>query len=202
MAGVPTSDLSAYARIRNAALAAFARDGVEASSIREIARAAGVSPGLVQHYFATKAALRDAVNEHVIALVAAPFEDVPLDPSGDDPFQALGDRITALVGAHPEAVRYAARAIVEGDDAALRLFDAFIAIAGTLWERLADAGLLREDLDREWTALHVVIFNLATVLFRPAIERHLPAPFLEPEQLQRWNVATTDLLREGAFRRR
>jgi AcrR family transcriptional regulator len=201
MATVPASDLAAYARIRNAALASFARDGVEASSIREIAREAGVSPGLVQHYFPTKAALRDTVNEHVIALVAEPFRDVPLDPADGDPFEELGNRITALVGEHPEAVRYAARAIVEGDAAALALFDAFIAIARGQWEQLAEAGLLREELDRDWTALHVVIFNLATILFRAAIERHLPASFLEPEQLRRWNVATTDLLREGALRR-
>ncbi|UUZ44910.1 TetR family transcriptional regulator [Janibacter limosus] len=38
-------------RIRTAALALFAEHGVAATSLREVARSAGVAPGLVGHYF-------------------------------------------------------------------------------------------------------------------------------------------------------
>jgi len=196
---VSRSDLTTFARIRNAAMAAFAAEGLSATSIRDVARGAGVSPGLVQHYFPTKADLREAVNEHVVGLVAAPFADVPLSPADHDPFEEIGDRITSLVQEQPDAARYAARAIAEGDQAALRLFDAFVDIARRQRERLADEGLLRTDLDPEWLELHLVIFNLATVLFREAIERHLPGPLFGAEQLQRWNAATTALLRRGAL---
>ena len=67
MEGV-VSDLTGLARIRNAALEGFARDGVAATSIRDVAKRAGVSPGLVQHYFQSKAALVEAVNAHVLAI--------------------------------------------------------------------------------------------------------------------------------------
>lgn len=200
VARAPSSDLTGYARIRNAALEAFARDGVKASSVRAIARAAGVSPGLVQHYFPSKDALRDAVNEHVIALAAEHFADLPQAAGDEDPLVALGDRITLLVSEQPEAILYAARAIVEGDTAALELFDAFVAIASAQWERLAGEEMLRPDLDLGWAALHPVIFNLATVLFRRAIERHLPEPFFSPRELARWNTATTALMRSGTRR--
>src|SRR2546428_4250086 len=60
------SDLTAAARIRNAALRHFAARGVAATSIRDVARAARVSPGLVQHHFRSKARLRRAVDEFVI----------------------------------------------------------------------------------------------------------------------------------------
>ena len=56
-------DLTARARIRNAALRLFAQCGVERTSIRAIAREAGVSSGLVQHHFGTKGALRAACDE-------------------------------------------------------------------------------------------------------------------------------------------
>lgn len=194
---VPASDLTGYARIRNAALERFARDGVKATSVRSIARDAGVSPGLVQHHFATKEALRDAVNAHVVALVAASFTDLPFATPETDPFEELGNRVTRLVGEQPAALRYAARAVVEGDEAALDLFDAFVAVARAQWELLASEGRLRPDVDLQWGALHSVIFNLGTVLFREAIERHLPAPFFTPDELERWNRATTELLRLG-----
>jgi AcrR family transcriptional regulator len=196
-ARVPNSDLTGYARIRNAALEGFARDGVEATSVRAIAKAAGVSPGLVQHHFPTKKILRDAINAYVIELVAAPFADVAVAASDGDPFEELGNRVTSLVRGHPHALQYVARAVVEGDEAALGLFDAFVGLARAQWNLLANDGRLRPDLDVEWAALHTVIFNLGTVLFRSAVERHLPQPFFTPEELGRWNTATTALLRAG-----
>lgn len=59
-------DLSARARIRQAALQEFAAHGFKGASIRGIARAAGVSPGLVQHHFGTKDGLREACDAYVM----------------------------------------------------------------------------------------------------------------------------------------
>jgi AcrR family transcriptional regulator len=200
MVSVPSSDLTGYARIRNAALEGFARDGVKATSIRAVARRAGVSAGLVQHHFPTKASLRAAVNAHVVALVGSSFADMPAAAPDANPFEELGGRVTRLVGEQPDALRYAARAIVEDDHAALDLFDSLVAIARAQWELLAGAGRLRPDLDFQWAALHTVVFNLGTVLFAKAIDRHLEHPFFTPAQLERWNVATTALMQRGAER--
>src|SRR5437867_3678661 len=51
---IPPSDLTGAARIRDAALRQFAARGVAAASIRHVAKAAGVSPGLVQHHFRSR----------------------------------------------------------------------------------------------------------------------------------------------------
>jgi TetR/AcrR family transcriptional regulator, regulator of cefoperazone and chloramphenicol sensitivity len=200
MVSVASSDLTGYARIRNAALEGFARDGVKATSIRAVAKRAGVSAGLVQHHFPSKASLRDAVNAHVVALVGSSFADMPVAAPDANPFEQLGERVTRLVGEQPDALRYAARAIVEDDEAALDLFDSFVAIARAQWELLAGEGRLRPDLDVQWGALHTVIFNLGTVLFAKAIDRHLEQPFFTPAQLERWNVASTALMQRGAER--
>ena len=50
-------------RIRDAALALFAERGVAATSLREVARSAGVAPGLVGHYFGSKDGLQEAVED-------------------------------------------------------------------------------------------------------------------------------------------
>src|SRR5680860_475244 len=57
-------DLTARANIRNAALRLFAESGHDAVTVREIATAAGVSPGLVLHHFGSKNGLRAAVDAH------------------------------------------------------------------------------------------------------------------------------------------
>src|SRR5215475_13606540 len=60
-------DLTARARIREAAMHQFAEHGFERTTIRGIAAAAGVSGGLVRHHYGSKQELKDAVDEHVAA---------------------------------------------------------------------------------------------------------------------------------------
>ncbi|MGH2834079.1 MAG: TetR/AcrR family transcriptional regulator, partial [Solirubrobacteraceae bacterium] len=61
-------------------------------------------------------------------------------------------------------------------------------------------GVIDPDTDIEWLALHSVVYNLGTVLLEQAINRHLPEPFYTDRQLQRWNEATTTLIRRGTYR--
>jgi len=194
------SDLTGLARIRNAALEGFARDGVAATSIRDVAKRAGVSPGLVQHYFQSKTDLVEAINAHVLAIATDAFSDLPANDSPIEAQQELGDRVTAFVAEHPTALLYVARSAADGEPAALEMFDAFLAIAREQWRSLDDRGLLRADVDLEWTALHAVVHVLGTLLLKDAIDRHLPAPFFTPAQLERWNAASNALFREGTYR--
>ncbi len=197
---VLASDLTSYARIRNAALEGFARDGVAGTSIRDVAKAAEVSPGLVQHHFPNKAALVEAVNDYVIEVATNAFSQPLENDSPADIQQQLGDRVTALVREHPTTLRYVARSAADGEETALGLFDAFLAIARSQWQAVADQDLLRPDTDITWAALHAVVINLGTILLTEAIDRHLPTPFFTPEQLERWNTASSALFREGMYR--
>lgn len=196
----PESDLTGYARIRNAAIECFAARGVAATSIRDVAAAAGVSPGLVQHHFGTKAGLQDAVNEHVTAVAAAFAENLGRQSADGQPWTGLGDVTTAWVRDNAVVLRYIARALVERDPRAATLFEFLVGIARTHWLGRLDDETLRPEADREWAAIHAVVFNLASVLFEGAISTQLPAPFFSPGQLRRWNHATTDLYRNGLVR--
>jgi len=200
---VADSDLTAAARIRNAALEGFARDGVAATTIRDVARAAGVSPGLVQHHFRTKADLERAVNEYVLQVAveaSAGLDEASTGGSTEDLFEAMGKRIAELVRDHRSALLYVIRSAAAGEPAGLEIFDAFVALVSGHAERLAAEGTLREDVDLLWLGLQVVILDLGTVLLEPAIDRHLPEPLERPEQLERWRRACTELLRQGFVR--
>ncbi|MBB2945221.1 AcrR family transcriptional regulator [Actinoplanes lutulentus] len=64
------NDLTARARIRDAAIALFTERGIAGATVRDIAQAAGVSSGLLRHHFGSKEGLRDACDEWALARVA------------------------------------------------------------------------------------------------------------------------------------
>jgi TetR/AcrR family transcriptional regulator, regulator of cefoperazone and chloramphenicol sensitivity len=184
-------------RIRDAALQGFAREGVKATSIRDVAAAAGVSPGLVQHHYPSKAALREAVDQHILDLAVANFTEIPNPESAEELFEEIGNLVSGFVTGHPEIGRYVARAMIEGEEAALRVFDGLVALADSHAERLRSEGRIRDDLDLVWLSLHLILFNMASLVFEPALDRRLPAPFQTAPMIERWNRATTDLYRFG-----
>jgi AcrR family transcriptional regulator len=192
-------EASTFERIRTAALEGFARQGVSATSIRDIAEAAGVSPGLIQHYFSSKAALRVAVDEHVteVARAALGVREVHGDPVED-----IAQRLTALVADHFLALLYVARGVAEQDEAALAIFDTLADLCRRQLAEFQRRGMLRPDLDLEWAALHTVLINLGTVIMEPGVSRQLGRPFLAKRQLERWKQATTALFVGGELQRK
>ena len=59
-------DLTARARIRDAALRLFAERGLDGTTIRDIAKEAGVSGGLIRHHFGSKDGLRSACDVYAL----------------------------------------------------------------------------------------------------------------------------------------
>nr|WP_235857109.1 TetR family transcriptional regulator [Occultella glacieicola] len=79
---VPASDLTARARIRDAAIERFARDGFGAG-VRTVAADAGVSAALVLHHFGSKDRLREHCDEHVLGEIrSAKAESIAKAESG------------------------------------------------------------------------------------------------------------------------
>ena len=190
--------MSARDRILAAALEGFARDGVKATSIRDVASAAGVSPGLVQHYFPSKAALRAAVDDHVREVARAALQVRRVD---GDIIDDLSQRLTSLVAENFLALRYLARGVAESDEAALAVFDTLTQLCRDQLADLQARGMLRPDLDLDWAALHTVLINLGTVIMEPGVSRELGRPFLDPRQVERWRRATTELFVAGEIQR-
>jgi AcrR family transcriptional regulator len=200
MRGVPkaSDDLTAYARIRNAALELFATRGTAATTIRDVARAAGVSPGLVQHHFGTKAGLRQALDEYVLADALATITDLPDDL--DERSAEFASRMGAVMRDRPAAVLYLARAASEGSELGLEGFKAIVDFGVPQFRAMEKAGQLAPDLDLEWAVLEMLIFQLSTLMFEPAISHALGQPLLSEEGRRRVNAAATQLFTRGLTR--
>jgi AcrR family transcriptional regulator len=116
-----SEDLTARARIRDAALRQFADRGMDGATVRDIAREAGVSPGLLRHHFGSKEALRDACDtyalDHLMDIKAKAYDGGGMAQPG------------FMMGAHPTILllyRYLARSLADGSPAATRMYDEMI----------------------------------------------------------------------------
>lgn len=199
--GLAVAERTNVERIRYAALKSFAAYGIGATSLRAVAAAAGVSLGLVQHHFATKAGLVKAVDDYVLALVVAEMSQ-PVPEQTDDSVAEIGNRVTRIISEHPDVAGYVGRALVDGSPLGTTLFDALMKAGMARWNHRVERGETRPDLDVTWAVINALVLALGAVSLRTHIDRHLAEPFTTPAQLQRWQAATDTLLREGLFQPR
>ena len=193
-------DLTAAARIRDAALRQFAARGVAATSIRDVARAARVSPGLVQHHFRSKEGLRRAVEEFVVQRATEAFGRPIVAESPAEIGTKIGSKISAFIRANPAMFAYVGRSLLEGDPAGLELFGGLLRLGRAQVKLLARDGLLRSDLDLDWTVLHVILIDVGAYLLEPGLSRFLGRSLLTEASLERMEKATAALFLEGVFR--
>jgi hypothetical protein len=83
----------------------FSRHGTEAASLRMVAVEARLGIGTVQRHFAGKAGLIQAVDAHVISVIAAAMTE-PRSDQGTDPIADVGQRVTALISERPYVIDY------------------------------------------------------------------------------------------------
>lgn len=199
--GLDVDERSSVERIRNAALKSFATYGTSTTSLRTVAAAAGVSVGLVQHHFGTKAGLIKAVDDHVLGLVIAAIAPPLAEPPADS-IAEMGSRVTRIVAEQPDIVDYLGRALIDGSPLGTTIFDTLAGLGVARWNKRNERGETRPEVDLTWAALNALVLPLGTLILRGHIERQLPESFTTPAQLQRWQESVNTLLREGLFRQR
>jgi TetR/AcrR family transcriptional regulator, regulator of cefoperazone and chloramphenicol sensitivity len=188
-----TDDLTARARIRDTALRLFAERGIQATSVRDIARAAGVSPGLLRHHFGSKDALRDACDTYALQRVMDIKTQVVLDGGLNSPgFMASVEPDLLLLK------QYLARAVLDGSPAAAAMFDDIVArteawLNGTDPE-LAAAGPPPPTRDPRAYAAVLTAMNLGMLVLHEHLSRALGADMLGPEGHARAMLATVEIL--------
>jgi AcrR family transcriptional regulator len=174
--GPAYEDLTARARIRDAAIEQFAERGFDRATIREIARAAGVSPGLVRHHFGSKDELRRACDAYALDALRGYLDHALTDEGLDDPRTAAGARDPL----HP-LQRYLARALIDESETAGEIFDAMVAMTEQTL-RQTD----RQQPDQPVTgtrtrAALMVAMGLGIPSFRAQIARSTGADLYSPD---------------------
>ncbi|MEU8640191.1 TetR family transcriptional regulator [Amycolatopsis sp. NPDC048633] len=109
-------DLTARARIRDAAIKLFTERGMDKTSILDIAEVAGVSGGLIRHHFGSKDGLREACDTYVFDELLKFKEEVLAKGVANPGFLPTFDARQLLFR------RYLGRAMMDGSEAAAAQF--------------------------------------------------------------------------------
>lgn len=189
-----SDDLTARARIRDAAIVAFARDGFDAASLRGIARDAGVSAALIVHHFGDKGTLRDECDTFVVSVFIDEDHGVIDAPTQDRIRTAMHD-----IERYGPYIDYLARMLVDGSPAADRLFDSILDGTRAVLDGQRDAGMLEPMSDPEMTTLLVTLIGLGPLVMRAQMARVLGSDQLSPDGLRRLTLPTMELLTHGIY---
>jgi TetR/AcrR family transcriptional regulator, regulator of cefoperazone and chloramphenicol sensitivity len=178
----------------------FGERGIEATSLREVAREAGVSPALVVHHFGGKEGLVAAVEEAALREFGAAYAaDEPAD--GPELLRRRAAQTARVMSERPDVCAYLGRALVEGTPGSSRVFGLMIEGGRAEVDALAEAGALREDADRLWATLQHFFLIWAPLSFRAVLEREaLEGSLLDDDNLGRWVEANVELLERGLYR--
>lgn len=163
-------DLTAKARIRNAAMDLFAQYGDERVSLREVAAKAGVQLGLVQYHFKTKAGLRDAVDQLVVDHFAQTIAEVPSDGTPAEVVAARDEAVRDMLERTPAVVDYLRRAMLEPSETRHHLLDTLIPVTRNEIAVMRDAGLASTERPESIQVVWVLVRQLGELLLQPFID--------------------------------
>ena len=189
-----SEDLTARARIRDTAIDAFAREGFDRVSLRQVAREAGVSPALVVHHFGDKDGLRAACDEHVLNHVLSEKRELGTSAKPDLLRAALDD-----FGGNSVHVDYLGRMLVEDSASAAALFDTLLQATRETLQEQADAGMLRAGEDLEAMAVLLTVYGLGPVILRHHFARAFGADRLTVAVLERVSLPALEIFTHGIY---
>jgi AcrR family transcriptional regulator len=169
-----SEDLTARARIRNAALRRFAADGFAGTPLKRIALDAKVSAGLVVHHFGSKQGLIEACDAYAIA-----FAEV-----------AEGHH-----EGNSEVLGYLARSMIERAEDTTEMFDEMV----TRTEQTLSETGARDSPDAKLRAAVLVSLELGGYALRAQLSRYLGVDSLSQAGFERLGEAMSDILTKGLY---
>jgi len=191
---VPIRDATAAARIREAAIVRFGRQGFARTSVREIASDAEVSPALVIHHFRSKDGLRAACDDVLV-------EQLVRDKARTDA-PGVAETMREWLD-RPERfgpyIDYFATMLADGSDGGNHLFDRLLRETAAMLERGVADGTMIPSRDPEMRAIAITLNGLAPILLRDQLARVLGTPLASSATARRMTLPILELYTHGLY---
>lgn len=195
--GRPAAGADQAQRILDAALACYAREGVKATSIRDVAREAGVTPALVHYYYGdAERLLEEVINARVLPVFGAVRDAVTRVDEEDPGALATGfvNAICQAIELHPWLPPLWVREIIS-EGGALR--DLLVTRIGPLlpqaiaraFARAQQQGRVNPDLDPRLIVVTLIGLTLLPAAGAPVWRRIFNARDLDMDGVRRHALA-------------
>ncbi|MER5986590.1 helix-turn-helix domain-containing protein [Streptomyces sp. NPDC001787] len=185
-----SEDRTTRAVLRDESLRLFAEMGPDNVSVRRIATAAGVSPGLVLHHFGSKDGLREEVDQYVLDAFDQILGSITADgaPGFTDPaaYGSLTEAMLKHLPADSPIPSYLSRLLLSGSDSARRFFARLYELSRATLDAMAGAGLAALGPDPAVRAAILIANDLAVLLLRDHLTDVLDTDPLSAEGMARW----------------
>lgn len=188
-----TDDRTAAARIRDAAVARFGESGFDKATIRDIAADAGVSPALVLHHFGSKAGLREACDDFVVAEFARSRIEA-VESGTTDPFAAM-----AGVQGEQHLMRYFLQGLRDNSPGGGRLFGALFEETLRLMEVSVEQGIIRPSENLHDVTAILLAWQFGGLLLQEHVARILGSGGEALDMMPRVAWASLEVLTHGVF---
>jgi AcrR family transcriptional regulator len=163
-------DLTAKARIRNTALDLFSTYGEDRVSLRAVAADAGVTLGLVQHHYKTKAGLRDAVDQLVVEYFSSTLAEVTTEGSPAEIVAARDEAVRQMLRDNPPVVNYVRRTILEPSQDRFHLMDVLVDLTRREVEAMRKTGRASTRRRESTQIVAVLVRQMGELLLQPMVD--------------------------------
>jgi AcrR family transcriptional regulator len=188
-------DRTARARIRDAAIARFASDGVAATSLKSIAADAGTSTPLVVHHYGSKEGLRVACDEYVVAAIRTIKHASVAAGRSLDPFPVIRD-----LQQGPPLLKYLSRTLADSSPQVAALIDELVDDAVAYMAEGIRSGLLKPTDHPREVAIVLTLWQLGALVLHEHAKRLLGVDLTgDPEGLMAWALPATEILTKGVI---
>ena len=190
---VDTADLTPRARIRDAAITVFGEHGFRVS-VRTIAAAADVSPGLVNHHFGSKDGLRAACDDRVLEVLRTHRADLLRNFTPRNIATELDE-----VADYAPLVAYILRSFATGGALARALFQHMVDDNKRTLQEGVDAGTLRPSRDPAARAHYLTLSSLGGMLLHLQLSDGTDVRTALQELTDAATLPTAEIYTEGLF---
>lgn len=188
-------------RLIMVAMQLFAERGFDGVTVRDIAKAADVSIGLINHHFDSKEGLRAAVDAHFLertskAISRASRELLQSDIDRVADYQR--NWIRQYENEWPSFAAYLRRAISENSEWGESLFREYYDSISRMILRFDAEGRVSDEADRMWLPLLYMFMLVGPLMLDPYVKSMLGKSTYEPEMWGRFQKAMKQLFWNGA----
>lgn len=164
------ADLTAKAKIRNAALDLYAEHGEDRVSMRAVAAEAGVTVGLVQHHFTTKLGLRGAVEQLIVDYHAQAIASVSADGTPAEVAAARDGAVRQMLADHPPVVNYMRRVLLDPGPGGAALLTRLTELSRTEVTAMREAGLASTRRSVAEQTVDLMVRQVGELFLQPMVD--------------------------------